>query len=316
MGPEVDTSSNAIWESSDNYEDWETTRPLLFRDDMRDAFFRWFRIKPSDKVLDGGCATGVLTRFIAKGLDSGTITGFDISQNYVDYGNQKIHAEGLSGKAKIVKEDGFALSFADDAFDAVVNHAYLGVLSDNMAGLRELIRVCRVGGHISTSVSSRSFPSIHWAGDSPFAGEPRLNDLIGKQERIYQKIATPVFFKQDAYWNGMRFPRMYAKCGLKGIEIHPYASGFSYNDSYWTDNFKKSRIYSDIGCEIAILEKQRVNPQYAEYGFTQEEFDELIALYRQKQDYLLSSMYDNDCWEWDAKMHYIVTGTKMTGGGI
>jgi len=137
----MDRSSNDIWVNADNYDDWETSRPLLFRDDMRDTFFKWFRIKPSDNVLDGGCATGVLTRYIAKGLDTGTVTGFDISRHFVDYGNNKIKDEGLSDKAKIVLDDGFNLSFADNTFDVVVNHAYLGVLSDNVAGLKEMIRV-------------------------------------------------------------------------------------------------------------------------------------------------------------------------------
>ena len=306
----MDTGSNALWEDADNYEDWETSRPLLFRDDMRDTFFHWLRIRPSDKVLDGGCATGVLTRFIAKGLDTGTVTGFDISQNFVDYGNQKIRAEGLAEKARIVWEDGFALSFPDNAFDAVVNHAYLGVLSDVMAGLRELIRVCKAGGHVSASVSARGFPGIHWAGDCPFEHEIRLQALVDKHESAYRQITTGVVLKQDAYWNSMRYPRLFAACGLKNITLHPYASGFSYNDSYWTDEFKTYRIQTGIGCEIEILEKHREDPQYAGKGFAPEDFDELIALYRQKQEYLLSNLRNDDCWEWEAKLHYIVTGTK------
>lgn len=307
----VDVSSNAMWKDAKNYEDWETSRPLLFRDDMRDTFFHWFRIKSTDNVLDGGCATGVLTRFIAKGLTTGTITGFDISQNFVDYGNKKILELDLSDKAKIVQEDGFALSFNDNTFDVVVNHTYLGVLSDNVAGLKELIRVCKVGGHVSASVSARSFPAIHWAGDSPFKGEVRLNELIDKNEQAYRKIITQTSLKQDTYWNVMRFPRMFAKYGLTNITIHPYASGFSYNDSYWSDDFKEYRIKTDIEREVEILEEQRKNPQFTEYGFTDKNFNELIALYRQKQEYLLSSLANDDCWEWDAKLHYIVTGTKV-----
>ena len=198
MDNHANTGSNTIWENASNFEDFETSRPLLFRDDMRDQFFRWFRIKPSDRILDGGCGTGVLTRFVAKGLDTGSITGFDISQSFVNYGNRKIAEEGLSDKAKIVKEDGFALSFADDTFDAVINHTYLGVLSDITAGLNELIRVCKPGGHIAASCSGRrGFTKVHWAGDSPFAEEARLSELIDKHENSRQKIYTAASLKQD-----------------------------------------------------------------------------------------------------------------------
>lgn len=61
MNNEVNTSSNSIWENADNFYDFEARRLVLFRDDMQEQFFRWFRIKPSDYVLDGGCATGSLT---------------------------------------------------------------------------------------------------------------------------------------------------------------------------------------------------------------------------------------------------------------
>lgn len=311
MDNHIDTGSNDIWKNADNFEDFETSRPLLFRDDMREQFFRWFRIKSSNLVLDGGCATGVLTRFIAKGLDTGSIIGFDISQSFVNYGNRKIAEEGLSDRAKIVTEDGFALSFADNTFDAVVNHTYLGVLSDVAAGLKELIRVCKPGGHIAVSCSGRrGFTKVHWAGDNPFAGESRLNELSDKRENAWQKVYTAATLKQDDYWTIMRYPRLFAKCGLKDITLHPYASGFSYNDSYWTDDFKRYRIKAGIGREIEMAEEQRKNPQFTEHGFTSEDFDELIGLYRQKREYLLSSMYDDDSWEWDANMHLIVTGTK------
>ena len=311
MSNQIDRSSNEIWENSANFEDFETSRPLLFRDDMREQFFRWFRIKPSDNVLDGGCATGVLTRFIAKGLDTGFITGFDISQNFVDFGNRKISEEGLSDKAKIVKEDGFSLSFPDNTFNAIINHTYLGVLSDITAGLNEMIRVCKPGGHIAASCSGqRGFTKVHWAGDSPFAGEIRLNELIDKREAAWQKVYSAATLKQDDYWIIMRYPRLFAKCGLKNITIHPYASGFSYNDNYWSDDFKKYRITSGIGREIEMSEEQRKNPLFAEHGFSTKDFGELIGLYRQKQEYLLASMNDNDCWEWEANMHLIVTGTK------
>ena len=259
MDAQIDTSSNEIWENADCYADWETSRPLLFREDMSEQFFRWFRIKPSDNVLDAGCATGVLTRYIARGLKTGRITGFDISRNFVDYGNGKISEEGLSDKANIVKENGFALSFADNTYDAVVNHTYLGVLSDVAAGLRELIRVCKTGGCISASVSSRGFPKLHWAGDSPFAGQKRLNELQDKHECVYQEITNSTVLKQDTYWNIMRYPRLFAKLGLKNITIHPYASGFSYNDSYWTNEFKENTlVYKNFRSNRSKKKKQEI----------------------------------------------------------
>jgi ubiquinone/menaquinone biosynthesis C-methylase UbiE len=304
----ADTSSNSIWVNADNYSDWELSRPQIFREEARDLFFTYFRIKPSDLVLDGGCGSGVLTRFIAKGLQEGKITGFDISKSFVDFGNHRVHEEDLADRAKIVLEDGYHLSFKDNTFDSVVNHTYLGVLSDPVAGLKELIRVCKVGGNVSASVSTRNL-KVTWQGDYPIDGMDRITDLMEKYERVYRKVMTPIL-KQNAYWHANRYPKLFSECGLNNISINPIASTFAYDDPYWSEEYSIQKITTEMDHEIEIYEEHKGNPLFAEYGFSKEEFDELIGLLRQKQDYLLKNFRLDTSWEWTASLHFIVTGTK------
>jgi len=297
----MNTSSNEIWINADNYDDFEMHRPILFRDDMRETFLKWFRIKPEHKVLDGGCGPGVLTRFIAKGLDTGKVTGFDISKNFADYGNKKIAEQNLSGKAEIVVEDGFNLSFADNVFDVIVNHQYIGVLSDPVAGLKELIRVCKIGGTVS--VSGGSGVSGH-DSDCAFEGNARLKELRGKYDEAYKKFYTPTELKQSEYWHNMRYPKLLAECGLKNITVHAYSSAFSYSDSYWTDEFKILHIKRGTEREIEMIE---ANCEKFDFEYR----DELIKLYNAKQEYLLNILHDNKDWEWNTRSNYIVAGTKI-----
>ncbi len=92
----ADKRSNKIWENADNYDDFELSRPQLFREETRDLFFRYFRINPESFILERGCGTGVMTRFIASGLKGeGFITGFELSKSFTSYGNQKIREYGL-----------------------------------------------------------------------------------------------------------------------------------------------------------------------------------------------------------------------------
>jgi ubiquinone/menaquinone biosynthesis C-methylase UbiE len=303
-------ASNEMWVNADNYDDFETTRPVLFRDDMREIFFKWFRIKPEYKVLDGGCGPGVLTRFIAKGLNTGKITGFDISKNFADYGNKKIAEENLAGKAQIVVEDGYNLSFAGNSFDTVVNHTYIGVLSDIIAGLKELIRVCKTGGTVSASCSSNRFTQFGSDSDCSFPGGKSLSELHAKYYEAYAKVFTQTELKQDTGWKSEDYPKLFVKCGLTNISMHPYASGFSYSDSYWSDEFKINKIKLGIGREIICLETLKGDSRFQEHGFTKQEFDGLIKLYKDKQDYLLNNLDDNQEWNWRAGTHYIVSGTK------
>jgi len=305
----ADNSSNEIWIECTNYEDFEANRPVLFRDDMREQFLKWFRINPEHKVLDGGCGPGVLTRFIAKGIDSGKVTGFDISKNFVEHGNRRIAEENLTGSAEIVLEDGFNLSFADNTFDVIVNHQYIGVLSDPVAGLKELIRVCKPGGTVT--VSGGSGGGLSCDSDCAFENNTRLTELRNRYDQIFWKIYTSAELKQSEYWHSRRYPKMFAECGLKNITIHAYASAFSYSDNYWSEEFKIFRIKSGIGKDIKNIKSASEDVRFQEHGFSRQDFDELIKLSEEKQQYYLNNLNDNQDWEWSASMNYIVVGTKI-----
>lgn len=303
----ANTSSNSIWINANNFNDWELSRPELFRNELLDLFFQYFRLNKNSKVLDAGCATGMLTRYIARGLENGDITGFDISKQFVDYGSNKIIEENFSSKARIVNEDGYNLSFADDSYDNIISHNYLAVLSDPIAGLKELIRVCKPKGSISISSTTRNRHT--WKGDYPFDGVDRLEELINKFELIYREISVTKL-KQSLYWTINRFPRLMHECGLKNISLHPVASGFSYNDKYWDKNFRIKKISMGINEEIRIYRDNYQDTKFEECGFTQEEFIDLISLLERKREYLVDNIYNDYSWEWTANLHYIVTGNK------
>jgi len=307
----MNTSSNEIWINADNYDDFEMNRAILFRDDMREQFLKWFRIKPNHTVLDGGCGPGVLTRFIAKGLDTGKVTGFDISKNFVEYGNKKIAEQNLSDRAEIVLDDGFNLSFADNTFDVIVNHQYIGVLSDPVAGFKELIRVCKPGGTVS--ISGGGFGSgLGCDDDCAFESNARLKELRSKYDRIYKKIMTPSELKQSEYWHSNRYPKMLAECGLKNITIHAYSAAFSFSDSYWSDDFKIYHIQTGAKREIeGVGANFEEYSKFEEYGFSKQDCEELIQLYKEKEKYLMGKLHNNDDWEWNVRSHYIVAGTKV-----
>ena len=312
-----DTSSNFLWKDADCTDGFELSRPQLFREETRDLFFRYFGIKPSDNVLDGGCGPGVLTRFIAKGLTTGTVTGFDISQNFVEYGNRKIAEENLSPKAKIVLEDGFALSFPDNSFDAVVNHNYLSVLSDPAAGLLEMIRVCKPGGNISVSTGTSASTGTggmggghFWGGEYPLEGTERLKELTDKYNRAYQKTITVSSMRQSHEWPPGRYPKLFAVSGLTNISIMPMGAAFAYDDKYWPDDYRIRKITLDINDEIRIITENNRDPHFAENGFSNQDCEELVGLLRRKQSYLLENYRTDDSWEWSAGLNCIVTGTK------
>jgi ubiquinone/menaquinone biosynthesis C-methylase UbiE len=304
----LNMKSNEIWKSENNFDNWEL-RKHRFAGEMRPIYFRYLGITPESNVLDGGCGTGVFTRYIARGHKGGKIVGFDISKNLVEYGNIKIAEEKLSDTCKLVEADGFELPFAEDSFDAVTNYTYLGVLSDPVAGLKELIRVCKKGGTVSAV-----FPgsSIAWKGEYPYEFADRLQELNRRQEEIYSKhIFNPsaVYF-QSKEWPSSRYPKMFDMCGLKDIHIYSVSSSFSYSDRRWPLEYRKYQINTGINDEIRIITERSKITEFEDYGFTEKDFAELIELLKKKQKYLLDNIETDKSFEVGAWLTIIVTGTK------
>jgi len=314
--------SNEIWKNESNYNNWEL-RKHRFMDEMRPIFFQYLGIAPNSSVLDSGCGTGVLTRYIAHGLkigcigeqlaqpttSPGKIIGFDISKNLIDYGNIRVTDENLSDVCKLIEADGFNLPFEENTFDAVTNYTYLGVLSDPVAGLKEMIRVCKSGGTVSAIFPGKR---VSWKGEYPSDFSNRLNELYEKQEEIYQKyILNPsAMYFQSSEWPSSRYPKMFDMCGLKSVHIYSVASAFSYSDCRWPIDYRKYQINTGISDDIRIITHRSQITGFEKYGFTKKDFAELIELLNEKQKYLLDNIETDRSFELDAGHQIIVTGTK------
>jgi ubiquinone/menaquinone biosynthesis C-methylase UbiE len=302
--------SNEIWKIESNYTNWEL-RKHRFTEEMRPVFFQYLGITPESYVLDSGCGSGVFTRYIARGLEGGKIIGFDISKSLVDYGNARIADEKLSDTCTLVEADGTDLPFAENSFDAVTNYTYLGVLSDPVAGLKEMIRVCKKGGTVSAA-----FPgsSVTWKGEYPEDIGDRLHELYERQEQIYKNhiLDTSAMYFQSKEWPSSRYPEMFDLCGLKDIHIYSVASSFSYNDRRWPLEYRKYQIDTGINNEIRIMTQRSQIAGFREYGFTERDFAELIELLRKKQKYLFDNIESDKSYEMNAYLTIIVTGTKRT----
>lgn len=110
-------------------------------------------VRPGDAVLDVACGTGFATRAAALVAGPGArVEGIDLNPAMI-----ACAAEVASGAdANIVWSSGSALDlpFADDQFDSVICQQGLQFFPDPVLGLREMVRVARVGARIGLTVWS------------------------------------------------------------------------------------------------------------------------------------------------------------------
>jgi ubiquinone/menaquinone biosynthesis C-methylase UbiE len=308
----TDTSSNEIWQAAQQSDRFET-RSHRFRNEMRPVFFEWLGITPESKVLDGGCGSGVFTRYLASGLDSGHITGFDINKGFIDYGRKKAEELGLGRKVTLETADGFSLPYADDTFDAVTNYTYIGVLSDPAAGLSELIRVCKPAGKVSCVIATNTLPYAFFQGAYPFDGAEELQRLASLENVVFSShVRKASDFKQSEKWDAYRYPKLFETCGLTEIHMYPFAHLICYNDTYNPLEYRKQLAISETEDEIGWLASRYKGKEdiYQQHGFYHSDYERLMQLLSVKLEYLKEHFETDHSYEWHGGYNFIVTGRK------
>lgn len=308
----MENKSSNIWKNESNFDNWELRRHR-FTSEMLPIFYQYMRLKSNYIILDMGCGTGVFTRYLARGLDSGKITGIDISPALINFAKKKAEEEHLTDKVNFLVEDGYNLSFESNSFDAVTGHTYLGVLSDPEKGLKEMIRVCKPGGVVSVAIATNEINNAGWPGDYPFEGNDRLIELDKKQDRIY-KIYNKKRLKElnigSDKWPILRFPKLFTYCGLENVSIYSFSHCFSYSDSRWSLEYRREQIERGLANYANWIRGRSRIPELYEAGMTREEFDELLELIEKKRRYLLNNLEKDESWEWTAGLSFIVVGNK------
>lgn len=142
------------------------------------------RLRPGLDVLDIGCGPGTITADLAGRVTPGRVLGLDRSADVVAQATaSNAGAENLD----FVVGDVYALDIEDDSFDVVHAHQVLQHLSDPVAALREMRRVCRPDGIVA--VRDADYEAFTWAPD-----DERLVAWLD----IYRRVARANGAEPDA----------------------------------------------------------------------------------------------------------------------
>jgi SAM-dependent methyltransferase len=152
--------------------------------DARDEAFRAIAQLAPTAVLEVGCGLGELSERIACEL-AADVVAIDLSERMVELAR----ARGVDARVA----DAQALPFEDSLFDCVVAAWMLYHLPDVDAGLAEIARVLRPGGHLVAVTNgeehlaeARAAGGVDMRGQSAFSrenGEPQLGRHFDHVER-------------------------------------------------------------------------------------------------------------------------------------
>lgn len=163
------------------------------------------RVAPGMRVLDVATGTGLAAE-AALGIvgATGYVTAADLSSAMVEKARRRL---GKAPNVSVVVEDGQALSFSNESFDAVICSLGLMFFPDPLRGLTQFHRVLRPGGRAAVSVNTvpersyitrinlaiaRHVPSLTEAAARVFSlgDETKLKSLLESADFRNVEIAT------------------------------------------------------------------------------------------------------------------------------
>jgi 2-polyprenyl-3-methyl-5-hydroxy-6-metoxy-1,4-benzoquinol methylase len=158
-------------------------------------------LRPGLDLLDVGCGPGTITVDLAARVAPGRVVGLDVSAEPLAEARAAASRAGVEVDFEV--GDVYALAIEDDSFDVVHAHQVLQHLTDPVAALREMARVCRPGGVIAVR-------DVDYGGFLTFPSDPGLDRWL----EVYYGVARANAAEPDA---GRRLPSWAHAAGLRDV---------------------------------------------------------------------------------------------------
>ena len=188
-------------------------------------------------LLDVGCGPGTITVDLATRVAPGRVVGLDVSPDPLDEARSAASRAGAEVRFEV--GDVYALSADDGSFDVVHAHQVLQHLTDPVAALREMARVCRPGGVIAVR-------DVDYAATTWFPADPGLDRWLA----LYRQVARRNEAEPDA---GRRLLSWAHAAGLR--DATATASTYCYagpTDRQWWGRSWAGRATSSSFAEQAV----------------------------------------------------------------
>jgi SAM-dependent methyltransferase len=193
---------------------------------------------PGARVLDVGCGPGTITVDIAQRVAPGRVLGVDRADEVLGAARAAADAAGVHN-AEFAMGDVYALDVPDASFDVVHAHQVLQHLTDPVAALREMRRVCAPGGVVAARDSD--YATFTW-----WPEDARLTRWL----ELYHEVARANGAEPDA---GRRLLAWAHAAGF--TEVATTASVWCFadaDDRAWWGGMWSDRVVASAFAEQAV----------------------------------------------------------------
>lgn len=285
----------------------EYTRKAMLLPQLRPIIIAYMHIKDGMKVLEVGCGSGYLSRFLLAENLKFKAFGIDNDSGLLDSGHEFAVTKQID--MKFILGDAYELPFTDESFDAVISHTFLSSIKNPQKALDEMVRVCKKDGYVSSITAMAFYPSVVEPGHYPVSCSwlKQYYRLFAKVWEMYEGI-NPITNYQYAPTCG-ELPHMFFKHGLRDISLFPIGTVFSLSDASISTDEKKDYINLSWKAECEKLMQFLKLPESKNY-ISKSEAEEYQSLLLEKRNYWLTNINDNSIFEWNGGSNLLISGRK------
>jgi 2-polyprenyl-3-methyl-5-hydroxy-6-metoxy-1,4-benzoquinol methylase len=202
-----------------------------WRTAQNSAAYLLSNLEPGMDVLDVGCGPGTITLDLAHLVSPGRVLGIDPAADVVAAAQRHASERG-DETTRFEAGDVYQLGEPDDSYDVVHAHQVLQHLTDPVAALREMRRVCRPGGLIA--IRDSDYAAMTW-----FPANGGLTDWLD----LYHRVARANGAEPDA---GRALRSWTLRAGFDDVRCSASAWVFATPDerawwgSLWADRCQHS----------------------------------------------------------------------------
>lgn len=196
-------------------------------------------LRSGQALLDIGCGPGTITLGLAQLVDPGQTVGLDRAELPLVQARVMAREQGRRNLGFAVG-DAYQLDFPDKSFDVVHAHQVLQHLTDPVAALTEMRRVCRPGGVVA--VRDADYAAMTW-----YPSDPRMDRWL----ELYHQVASGNGAEPDA---GRRLLTWAQSAGYQDISCSAAAWCYATPDErawwggLWAERITESAMAHQAVC--------------------------------------------------------------------
>jgi len=171
---------------------------------LRRRFLKFVPVRPSARVLEVGCGTGVVVRDLAALVGRrGEVVGVDASRLLLERARALCRETARQARITLRVADGASLPFATNRFDLALAITVVLHVADPLRVAREMARVTRPGGRVGLQ-------------DQDFGVVAVTHPDRALTERIMRGVAERVYEEPHS---GRRLPGLLRAAGLVDVRL-------------------------------------------------------------------------------------------------